>query len=227
MPKILTSSLSDHANSFSFIIQDSTNMMINRASVFVYVWSHQKICQIIFLRRNYIQDSSNILLSGPEVFFFLCFLRTWGLSRFISSSWWINNKFSIIGVERNLSSSDILPLRGCLSHNLKTLGVLHTSILSIYDCLEGCCHCHGAIIHTNISTALTVAWGVVACVCLWWTSVSVSKCCSPESAGMDQLPWEFSSIELPWGIRALVTGLIMWAIRESFELMLVADLSLG
>ena len=37
MPKILTSSLSDHANSFTFIIQDSTNMMINRASVFVYV----------------------------------------------------------------------------------------------------------------------------------------------------------------------------------------------
>ena len=214
MPKILTSSLSDHANSFTCIIQDSTNMMINRASVFVYVWSHQKICQIIFLRRNYIQDSSNILLSGPEVFFFLCFLRTWGLSRFGN-------------IERNLSSSDFLPLRGWNSHNLKTLGVLHTSILSIYDCLEGCCHCHGAIIHTNISTALTVAWGVVACVCLWWTSVSVSKCCSPESAGMDQLPWEFSSIELPWGIRALVTGLIMWAIRESFELMLVADLSLG
>ena len=34
-------------------------------------------------------------------------------------------------------------------------------------------------------------------------------------------------LELPWGILALVTGLIMGAIRESFGLMFLADLSLG
>ena len=36
-----------------------------------------------------------------------------------------------------------------------------------------------------------VAWRGV-CLFMMNVSLSVSKCCSPEVAGMDQLPWEFS-----------------------------------